>query len=155
MKTTVFFIRQRGLRCAAAVLLAGLSTGCETTGDPRQGGLFGWSETKAIERQSALRDQFFLASEENRAAQNRSDSLRTTESGLRGEVADKSSQLAALRAEIAALDAQIHGGSIPASAARTRSAGIGRELGEVDSAEARKLENELALLNERINLLSR
>lgn len=22
-------------------------TGCETTGDPRQGGLFGWSETKA------------------------------------------------------------------------------------------------------------
>jgi len=35
---------------ASAVALATL-TACETTGDPRQGGLFGWSESKARERQ--------------------------------------------------------------------------------------------------------
>lgn len=28
--------------------------GCQTTGDPRQGGLFGWSEKKAIERQQLI-----------------------------------------------------------------------------------------------------
>jgi len=34
---------------APAIALAAL-TACETTGDPRQGGLFGWSESKARER---------------------------------------------------------------------------------------------------------
>jgi hypothetical protein len=35
---------------ASAIALAAV-TACETTGDPRQGGLFGWSESKARERQ--------------------------------------------------------------------------------------------------------
>ncbi|HEX8294884.1 MAG TPA: hypothetical protein VF593_01175 [Chthoniobacteraceae bacterium] len=35
--------------------LAALAAGCETTGDPQQGGLFGWSESKARERQAAKR----------------------------------------------------------------------------------------------------
>jgi hypothetical protein len=36
--------------------------GCTTTGDPRQGGLFGWSEAKARERQKERQQQ--LAGEE-------------------------------------------------------------------------------------------
>ncbi len=46
-------------RQAGAIVAAGtasfvvlLFVGCETTGDPTQGGLFGWSETKARERQA-------------------------------------------------------------------------------------------------------
>ncbi len=39
------------LPLALAAVCAGLS-GCETTGDPQQGGLFGWSETQAKERQA-------------------------------------------------------------------------------------------------------
>ena len=35
----------------AVAMLAAL-TACETTGNPRQGGLFGWSETKARQRQA-------------------------------------------------------------------------------------------------------
>jgi len=30
---------------------------CETTGNPNEGGLFGWSETKAIQRQSELQNK--------------------------------------------------------------------------------------------------
>lgn len=41
----------RAGRAAAVMALAAL-TACETTGDPRQGGLFGWSESKARERQA-------------------------------------------------------------------------------------------------------
>ena len=29
-------------------------TACTTTGNPNEGGLFGWSETKAIDRQAKL-----------------------------------------------------------------------------------------------------
>ena len=36
---------------AGAAVCAALAA-CETTGDPREGGLFGWSETKAQERQT-------------------------------------------------------------------------------------------------------
>jgi len=42
----------------AGLLAAGwLLTGCTTTGDPRQGGLFGWSEAKARERQKERQDR--------------------------------------------------------------------------------------------------
>lgn len=35
----------------------GLLGGCETTGNPREGGLFGWSREKAMARQAELADQ--------------------------------------------------------------------------------------------------
>lgn len=35
---------------AALTAVAALVSACETTGDPKQGGLFGWSETKAQQR---------------------------------------------------------------------------------------------------------
>ena len=42
---------KRLARLVAVASLAALA-GCETTGDPRQGGLFGWSESKAQGRQA-------------------------------------------------------------------------------------------------------
>lgn len=42
--------------CLVACLGVALCA-CETTGDPRQGGLFGWSREKAQARQAELRDQ--------------------------------------------------------------------------------------------------
>jgi len=42
---------KRLARLAGAMALAVLSA-CETTGNPREGGLFGWSESKARERQA-------------------------------------------------------------------------------------------------------
>jgi hypothetical protein len=42
----------RAARLCGVLAISGILTGCATTGDPQQGGLFGWSETKARERQS-------------------------------------------------------------------------------------------------------
>jgi len=41
----------RQFRLAALSATWLLAAGCATTGDPREGGLFGWSETKAQARQ--------------------------------------------------------------------------------------------------------
>ncbi len=41
MKKILFILSAAGLFAA---------TGCETTGDPTQGGLFGWSQSKANQR---------------------------------------------------------------------------------------------------------
>lgn len=41
-------------RLAVGLLCCWILASCATTGDPRQGGLFGWSETKAVDRQRQL-----------------------------------------------------------------------------------------------------
>ena len=46
--------RVAGFAAAAAIFLS--LAACETTGDPRAGGLFDWSEAKARERQQEKRD---------------------------------------------------------------------------------------------------
>jgi chromosome segregation ATPase len=52
-----------------------LILGCQqTTGDPRQGGLFGWSEDKAVERQNVLKDTKY--EEERKAEESKSESAR-------------------------------------------------------------------------------
>ncbi len=58
---------------AACALLVAL-VGCATTGDPRQGGLFGWSEAKARDRQAEKRAEVAaaesaLAREQQKTAQ--------------------------------------------------------------------------------------
>ncbi len=40
------------IRKTVLYAMALMMMGCATTGDPRQGGLFGWSEKKAVERQN-------------------------------------------------------------------------------------------------------
>ena len=58
MKPTLF------IAFAATALLAS----CETTGDPNQGGLFGWSQGKANQRLSA-REQYLSELENENAYQ--------------------------------------------------------------------------------------
>ena len=64
------------LLLVGCLCLAGscLLTSCETTGDPRQGGLFGWSESKAQDR---------LASRQERLDSLDSDSDRVSRSNSR------------------------------------------------------------------------
>jgi len=48
---------------AALLATLWLACGCQTTGDPRQGGLFGWSEDKAQARAAALQASAASANE--------------------------------------------------------------------------------------------
>lgn len=69
---------QATTRICAVAALTFVLTGCQTTGDPRQGGLFGWSEEKATERQAALKRQ----DAETKRAESEAK-LRATELGER------------------------------------------------------------------------
>jgi hypothetical protein len=78
-------------RLAAAVFCAVLA-GCETTGDPQQGGLFGWSEGKAQGRQARKRSAVAGAE----ATLNR-ETERGTALQARGDTAERSLNAAQTR----------------------------------------------------------
>ena len=52
-----------------------LLSSCETTGDPSQGGLFGWSQGKADQRSAALQQQLQSVDSDNAYQQGRSRAL--------------------------------------------------------------------------------
>ena len=89
----------------ATVLL--LLAGCQTTGDPREGGLFGWSEAKAQDRQAALEAQSDAAAKAADAEKRRGEALSRQQQQLRSEAASLQAQLARLVAENDSLDAEI------------------------------------------------
>jgi hypothetical protein len=61
------------------LLLAGaLLTACETTGDPSQGGLFGWSQQKADQRINDRQTQLQSLQESNAYEAGRTSSLQQT-----------------------------------------------------------------------------
>lgn len=74
-------------------LLTLTAVGCQTTGDPTQGGLFGWSEKKAQQRQQALE-------QENTDAQNQLSSSQQQQTQLRGQQASLQTESARLHGEI-------------------------------------------------------
>ena len=57
--------------------------GCETTGDPAQGGLFGWSQSKADLRISTKQSELCRVQSDNDRQRQRSSNLRSTYDGLR------------------------------------------------------------------------
>lgn len=60
------------LGAAGACLLL---TSCETTGDPTQGGLFGWSQSKANQRISDREQRLYELERSNAYQHGRSDAL--------------------------------------------------------------------------------
>jgi hypothetical protein len=110
MKRTVI------LAATAASLL--IQTGCETTGDPTQGGLFGWSETKAQRRQDELRDVLYLEQDRSAEAHATGSRLRRTRSANEAAIADERRELAQLRRQLDEVDAA--GGRGRTSSVRAR-----------------------------------
>jgi chromosome segregation ATPase len=110
----------------AMVLLPLGFAGCESTGDPRQGGIF-WSEAKARERLADERAQVQTAQNEateQRAITSRS---RARREALSATVARQRRELTQLGADISSLEAELAGRS---------------EGGEETSAELRALERQ-------------
>src|SRR3954454_16499296 len=91
---------------ACALLLA--TTACQTTGDPNQGGLFGWRQSKADQRRADLEANNAHAQNEVVTEQNRNQALKVKQAGLSVQARDLRAQTDRLLAENAQLDAQLH-----------------------------------------------
>lgn len=73
---------------------------CETTGDPQQGGLFGWSEGKARTRSASLEHALYVEDDRTAAA-------RDSRSGLERTRASNASAIRAERAKLGRLLVQL------------------------------------------------
>jgi chromosome segregation ATPase len=62
-----------------------LLSACETTGDPKQGGLFGWSQGKADQRKSERQSHLGALKQEQQSEESRKGQLSAQASGKRSE----------------------------------------------------------------------
>ncbi len=92
------------------ILLPWVLGACQTTGDPRQGGLFGWSEDKARDRQRGLQQELndsTRAAEQEKAktaeAQSRQSALQTEVNRLQGQLEKMLDENQHLEAELSAM----------------------------------------------------
>ncbi len=97
-----------GFTTTISVLLATLLTaGCQTTGNPREGGLFGWSEEKARERQSVLESQSETARRTAEDEQRRGEALAKQQAQARDHETAMRDQLRRLLSENDRLEAEV------------------------------------------------
>ena len=128
-------------------------TGCETTGDPMQGGLFGWSESKAVYRRDALhahvgREQQSLAS--SRARQ---QNLRSQESRLNTQLAAQRAKLDRMEREVREIErAGDEHIAAKASSLRSRMARL-KSSSREEPVQVAQLNNELNSLRAKMNAL--
>ncbi|MGB8169301.1 MAG: hypothetical protein WCF18_17515 [Chthoniobacteraceae bacterium] len=97
-----------------APLLA-LLAACETTGNPRQGGLFGWSETKARQRQDERRSEVRAAESALAREQRHTAQLRERDAAAAQKLEVASTKAADDR-ERAAAAVRMHEASVRAKA---------------------------------------
>ena len=119
---------RRAARLGGVLMAAALLAGCTTTGDPREGGLFGWSEAQARDRQQERQnrvagEQAELAREDARGRALEARDART-ERGIAGAKVVHEGAEAKLRSQQMALLAKIDRleseSPTPASASRAR-----------------------------------
>ena len=115
--------------------------GCQTTGDPTQGGLFGWSQKKAdarlAEREETLSEtqQTARQEEQHAAALNREVQLNAE------DLRDQQTELSRLLADIEALEREA---PTPAGASRARA--VHRQIDAVRTDESLTAETRWKLL---------
>ena len=88
-------------------ILAMSVSACATTGDPRQGGLFGWSEKKAQERQTGLERDNSDAQSQLSAEQQQQRTLHGQEVSLQAESAHLRGEIDRLMAENTQLEGEL------------------------------------------------
>lgn len=129
--------------------------GCETTGDPQQGGLFGWSENKAKARSSALQQALYV--EDDRTASTRSSNRR-----LEGTRSRNASVISAERSKLSRMLSQLDqveakGGSTASLRGRINATRNNDSLEDAElrtrvqalDSEVRSMRSEYGLLQQR------
>lgn len=79
------------------IISSTLLAGCQTTGDPREGGLLGWSEEKAIQRQGGLENQVRQSEQRQLTAQTRGGHLQDQKTQLLSQAERLRAQVQSLR----------------------------------------------------------
>lgn len=99
--------RRNGFRSGSALLSLAMLGACATTGDPHRGGLFGWSETKARNRQQELARRDDEARTQVAGEHARNAGLRVRHEALDAQARQLREELERLGAENRALDARL------------------------------------------------
>ncbi len=125
-------------------------TACETTGDPTQGGLFGWSEGKAKQRQGALNDAVSLE-------RGRTSSARSETGGLQAESRSNAAEISRQRGQLNRMLSQLDevdraGGGGRTSSVRARIVET-RGSSDISESEVRSLDSEVRSLRSEYGLL--
>lgn len=141
-------------KCLAGFVAAGCLTGCQTTGDPRQGGLFGWSESKAIDRQERLREQLADSSARERSVQHREGTLVNRRAALESDVAIREERLRVLQEEVVALRRALAGGTISPKEAAREADRLRAPVARATGPGAGQLRADFATIDQQINLLT-
>ena len=141
-------------KCLAGFAAAGCLTGCQTTGDPRQGGLFGWSESKAIDRQERLREQLADSSARERSVQRREGTLANRRAALESDVAIREERLRVLQEEVVALRRALAGGTISPEEAAREADRLRAPVARATGPGAGQLRADFAAIDQQINLLT-
>lgn len=125
-------------------------TACETTGDPTQGGLFGWSEGKAKQRQAALHDAVALEQDRGSAARSQTGRLQAESRSNQAEISRQRGQLNRMLSQLDEVDRA--GGSGRTSSVRSRIVET-RGSSDISDAEVRALDSEVRSLRSEYGLL--
>jgi hypothetical protein len=127
---------------------------CETTGDPNQGGLFGWSESKAKTRQAALHDALYLEEDRGAAARSQSAGLRATKSRNAAAISSQRAQLNRMLSQLDEVDAA--GGRTSGLRSRISQAKSDENLGDSEMrAKVSSLDSEVRSMREEYGLLQK
>lgn len=123
---------------------------CETTGDPTQGGLFGWSEGKAKQRQAALHDAVALEQDRGSAARSQTGRLQAESRSNQAEISRQRGQLNRMLSQLDEVDRA--GGSARTSSVRSRIVET-RGSSDISESEVRALDSEVRSLRAEYGLL--
>ena len=135
--------------------IALLLAACETTGDPNQGGLFGWSESKAKTRQVALHDALYLEEDRGASARSQTSGLQATKSRNASAIRTQRAQLNRMLSQLDEVDAA--GGRTSGLRSRISQAKSDESMGDAElraqvsslDGEVRSMRKEYGLLQQR------
>jgi len=144
---------QAGRMVMLGLLLASLP-GCATTGNPREGGLFGWSESKAIDRQRALRDQLAESSAVGRSERTRQENLYANRADLQTEVAIRDQELKTLRRQLSDLSRALEMGELTPVAAASEADALRTPVSQSSGAGSDQLRADFDAIDQQIQLLN-
>lgn len=102
------------------VLLVGLvaATGCQTTGDPTKGGLWGWSEDKAQQRIDERESHKLTLEEEQRIEEERTAALEAESAEMRAQRDALVSKTVQMDEQLASLQTRIRSAKVQTEEAK-------------------------------------